>query len=125
MTTEFPNVCPQSRQFTAGKYAVKRFNSVSGASSTRLYGSQPFDAQLQLRYLLSDSGIAQFLASYHGSKGGAGVLALPASIYGGIDPALIAQFKSYSWRWSEAPQVESVKAGLSRIQVSLVGTLDI
>ena len=124
MAIPFPDICPQSRQFTAGQYAIKRFSSISGASSTRLYGSQPFDARLQLRYLLSDAETAQFLASYHGSKGGAGVLVLPASIYGGIDPALIAQFKSYSWRWSQAPQVESVKTGLSRIQVSLIGTLD-
>ena len=125
MATDFPNVCPQSRRFTAGEYAVKRFSSVSGASSTRLYGSQPFDAQLQLTYLLNDQDMAQFLASWHVSKGGAGIVNLGAAIYGGIDPALIAQMKSYSWRWSAAPQVESEKAGLSRIQVSLIGTLDV
>ena len=124
MATEFPNVCPQSRRFTAGKYAVKRFNSISGASSTRLYGSQPFDAQLQLDYLLDDQEMAQFLASWHVSKGGAGIVLLGTAIYGGIDPALIAQMKSYSWRWSAAPQVESVLPGRSRIQVSLIGTLD-
>ena len=124
MATAFPDLCPQSRQFTAGKYAVKRFQAYSGATTTRLYGDEPFDAQLRLRYLLTDSDMAQFLASYHGSKGGAGVLVLPASIYGGIDPALIAQFKSYSWRWESPPQVESVVAGRSRIQISLIGTLD-
>ena len=124
MTTPFPNVCPQSREFTAGQYAVKRFNSVSGASSTRLYGSQPFDAQLRLRYLLDDQDMAQFLASWHASKGGAGVVTLGASIYGGIDPKLIAEMKSYSWRWASSPEVVSVLPGRSRIQVSLIGTLD-
>ena len=124
MTTSFPDICPQRRQFTAGQYAVKRFSSVSGASSTRLYGSAPFDAQLQLSYLLSDSDMADFLQSWHDSKGGAGVLQLPDGVYGGVDASLVAQIKDYSWRWSGAPQVESVRAGLSRIQVSLIGTLD-
>ena len=124
MTTPFPDICPQSRQLTAGRYAVKRFNSVSGASSTRLYGSAPFDAQMQLRYLLTDAEMAGFLASYHESKGGADVLTLPASIYGGIDDVLRAQIKDYSWRWQSPPQIEGVMSGLSRIQVQLIGTLD-
>ena len=124
MTTDFPDVCPQSRQFTAGKYAVKKFNSISGASTTRLYGSQPFDAQLQLRYFLGDTEMAQFLTSWHTSKGGAGIVNLGPGIYGGIDPTLAGQIKSYSWRWESPPQVESVLPGRSRIQVSLIGTLD-
>ena len=124
MATAFPDVCPQSRQFTAGKYAVKRFQAYSGATTTRLYGDEPFDAQMRLRYLLTEAEMAGFLASYHESKGGAGVITLPASIYGGIDPELITQMKTYSWRWESPPQVESVLAGRSRIQVSLIGTLD-
>ena len=124
MATKFPDICPQRRSITAGKYPVKRFTAYSGASTTRLYGSKPFDAQMKLGYLLDDEQMAEFLKSYHLSKGGAGVIKLPDSVYGGIDPALRAQIKSYSWRWEAPPQLESVKSGLSRIQVSLIGTLD-
>ena len=124
MATKFPDICPQSRQLTAGKYAVKRFQAYSGATTTRLYGDKPFDAQMRLRYLLNDEQMAEFLKSYHQSKGGAGVINLPASIYGGIDDVLKAQIKDYSWRWQAPPQIEGVMSGLSRIQVSLIGTLD-
>ena len=74
---------------------------------------------------LGDEEIAEFLASWHTSKGGSGTVMLGPAIYGGIDTTLVGQIKSYSWRWSNPPQIESVKSGLSRIQVSLTGTLDI
>ena len=124
MSFPFPNICPQRRSITAGKYPVKRFTAYSGASTTRLYGDKPFEARMRLGYLLGDEEMAEFLKSYHDSKGGAGVLVLPASVYGGIDPVLRAQIKSYSWRWDAPPQLESLNSGLSRIQVSLIGTLD-
>ena len=125
MPTAFPDVCPQQRQFNAGKYATTRFTSLSGASVTRLYGDEPFEATLQVSYLLTDAQAAPFLESWHNAKGAADTLALPASIYGGMDSALTDQIQTYSWRWSKPPRIESVMAGRSRIQVSLVGTLDI
>ena len=125
MTTPFPDFCPQKRRFTAGQYAVKRFDSISGASTTRLYGSKAFNAQLQLDFLLSDDGVADLLRSYHDSYGGADDLNLPETVYGGMSKNLQEQIRDYYlWRWSSAPQIESVLPGRSRIQVTLIGTLD-
>ena len=124
MATSFPDICPQRRNYTAGKYSVKRFQAYSGVTTTRLYGDKPFDAAMSLGYLLSDSDTSKFLKSYHDSKGGSDSLTMPAGVLNGVDATLIAEMKTYTWRWQSAPQVESIRPGLSRIQVSLIGTLD-
>ena len=125
MTTDFPSFCPTRRSLTAGTYPVKRFDSISGAGVTRLYGSKASNAELQLDYSLSDDETAVMLASYHDSYGGGDDLAIPAAVYGGMSVSLQAQIRDYyTWRWSGAPQVESLLPGRSRIRVTLVGTLD-
>ena len=125
MTVDFPALCPTRRSLRAGEYPTKRFDSISGASVTRLYGSKAFNAQLQLTYLLGDDDMAAVLQSYHASYGGADDLNLPEIVYGGMSEDLQAQIRSYySWRWSAPPSVESVFPGRSRIQVTLIGTLD-
>ena len=121
----FPDFCPTRREFSAGTYPVKRFDSISGAGVTRLYGSKASNATLQLSYLLADTEVAEFLESYHSTYGGAVGFALPLAVYSGIDPELRAQARDYyTWRWNAAPQIQSVMPGRSRIQVSLIGTLD-
>ena len=45
---------PTKRTFSPGSYATKRFSSISGAGTTRLYGSKGFDATLRMTFLLND-----------------------------------------------------------------------
>ena len=125
MTVDFPALCPTRRSLRAGEYPTKRFDSISGASVTRLYGSKAFNAQLQLSFLLSDEDMAAVLQSYHDSYGGADDLNLPEEVYGGMSETLRTQVRDYySWRWDAPPSVESLLPGRSRIQVTLIGTLD-
>ena len=42
------------RQFKAAQFPTKRFTSMSGAGTTRLYGSKGFDATLDLQFLVDD-----------------------------------------------------------------------
>ena len=125
MTVAFPPICPQKRSINAGKYPVKRFSSYSGASLTRLYGTKPFDSDMKLEYLLPDAEVAVLVKCYHDSKSGYEDLSLPAAVYGGIGSELLSQLKTYTWRWQGPPKIESVRPGLSRIDVSLIGTLEI
>ena len=125
MAINFPNICPQKRSITVGGYAVKRFNSYSGAGVTRLYGSKPFDSTLELSYLLPDTQVASFVSCFHSAQGGFDELTLQAEVLAGIGKDLTDQLKTYTWRWQAPPKVESVKPGLSRIRASLIGTLDI
>ena len=46
--TNFPAIAPTRRSYRAPQFPTKRFDSISGAGVTRLYGSQSFGAQLQL-----------------------------------------------------------------------------
>jgi len=125
MTADFPALCPSKRSLQAGQYPTKRFDSISGASVTRLYGSKAFNAELQLTYQLSDDDTAALLKSYHDSYGGADTLNLPEAVYGGMSENLQAQVRDYySWRWNAPPLVESLFPGRSRILVTLIGTLD-
>lgn len=125
MSVSFPAVSPTRRSFTPGRYATKKFDSISGSSSTRLYGSRAFDAELTMDFVTGDAETTAILNSWHESKGGAYTLTLPASIFTGTTSDLTDQIPSYlNWRWAESPLVESLFPGRSRVQVRLVATLD-
>jgi len=125
MSVSFPALSPTKRTFTPGTYPTKKFNAVSGASVTRLYGSKAFDAELQLDFVTGDSDTASLLASWHSSKGGAYTLTLPSEVFSGVAQNLKDQVPTYlNWRWAEMPSVESIFPGRSRVKVRLVATLD-
>lgn len=120
----FPAVSPTRRSFTPGEYPTKRFDSISGAGTTRLYGSKASNAILDLEFLLDDTNTEAVLQSWHDSLGGAKVLTLPATLFEGMNGPE-GQIPNYlNWRWSETPSVESLVPGRSRIRVTLVATLD-
>ena len=121
---DFPTLSPTRRRFTPGEYPIKRFDSISGAGVTRLYGSKAFNATLDLEFLLDDTGTAAVLQSWHDSMGGAKVLTLPTELFEGMNGPE-GQIPNYlNWRWSQVPSVQSVLPGRSRIRASLVATLD-
>ena len=80
--TAFPSQCPVSRQYTPGKYKTKRFESVSGAGATRLYGSKAFDAQIELEYLADDATTQAFADSWHEAMGSYFPISVPGSVFG-------------------------------------------
>jgi hypothetical protein len=125
MVIDFPALCPIGRQAKPGLYPVKRFTSVSGAGTTRLFGNKAFDATLQLRYEANDDEAARMVQSYHDSLGGFHPLQLPGKVWEGMSDDLRKQFPDHlTWRWAQEPEVESVQPGRTRLAVSLVGTLD-
>ena len=116
---------PTSRSFTPGRYATKRFNSISGAGTTRLYGSKAFDAQLQLTFILNDNDTCAFLKCWDNAYGDYDTLVLPSQFLAGSSPILDCGVPDYlNWRWADAPSVESILPGRSRVQINLVATLD-
>lgn len=125
MKIPFPALCPRSRKYEPGDYPTKRFRSLSGASTTRLYGSQPSDATLDLDFVTDDAGAAALVACHDAARGGAHVLDLPARVWEGMGPDLVDQMPSHlSWRWAERPVVDSQIPGRSAVSVRLIATLD-
>lgn len=128
MTTSFAalNTCgPTRRTFRPGSYATKRFTSISGAGSTRLYGSKASDAELQLSFLLDDADTCAVLKCWDDAKGTYDTIDLPEQFLAGSSPILDCGVPTYlNWRWADPPSIESLLPGRSRVQINLIATLD-
>ena len=116
---------PTSRRYTPGQYPTKRFNSISGAGTTRLYGSKAFDARLELSLMLKDDDVCAVMKCWHDAKGTYDTITLPPEFLVGSSDLLDCSIPDYlNWRWAEEPSVESVLPGRSRVQINLIATLD-
>ena len=116
---------PTKRTFKPARFATKRFASISGAGTTRLYGSKAFDATLQMSFLLTDADTCAFLKCWDDAKGDYDTLNLPAEFFVGASAVLDCGIPDYlNWRWAEAPSVESLLPGRSRVQANFIATLD-
>lgn len=126
MTTAFPPIAPTSRRVTQGQYAVKRFTSIAGTGTTRAYGSQPFNAALELEYSnIADTAALEIVSAYEAANGGKGALSLPLELWSGMDGALqLKMQRDYVWRFADQPQLTSVRPGLSSMTVRLEGQRD-
>ena len=125
MTTTFPSLCPTSRQYQPGEYPTQRFNSISGAGTTRLYGSKPYDATLNVDFNVTDSELIKIMDCWAGARGSASVLTLPDSLFQGMAAGLRSEIQgSLNWRWAQRPSVTSLFPGRSTVQAQFIATLD-
>ena len=116
---------PTRRSFTAGQYPTKRFTAINGAGTTRLYGSKPFNASLQLTFVLNDADTCTILKCWDDAYGSYATLDLPPEFFAGSSSVLDCGVpESLNWRWADAPSVESLFPNRSRVQVNLIATLD-
>ena len=123
---EFPEICPIKRTYVAAQYPTKRFTSISGAGTTRLYGSKGFDAKMSLEFMGDDEAIEAVVNNWHESYGTYLPIDLPDTVYAGHDRLLDKVTPRYlQWHWEDAPTITSVQPNLSRIQVKLVAHLEI
>jgi hypothetical protein len=126
MATPFPAIAPTSRSYKLGSYPVKRFTSISGTGVSRLYGSQPSAATLDLEFGNKRDAVALAITTaYEDANGSFGELSLPSEVWAGMDRLLQERLqRDYTWRFSERPTITAVKRGLSTIQVTLEGQRD-
>ena len=120
--TAFPSQCPVSRRYKPGRYQTRRFESVSGAGTTRLYGNKAFDAQISLEYIADDETVQAFAESWHESMGSYLPISVPASVFGEYQYVFPAYLE---WRWADEPSFSSIQPNLTRVSVNLLGTLEI
>lgn len=124
--TTFPALTPSSRRVTQGQYAVKRFTSISGTGTTRAYGSQPFNAFLDLEFAnIPDTDALAIVNCYEAARGSTQALNLPPQLWSGMDNTLVSRLqRDYSWRFAEQPQLTSGVPGISSMVVKLEGQRD-
>lgn len=122
----FPAICPVSRRFKAAEFPTKRFTSISGAGTTRLYGSKGFDATLDVQFLVDDDYLVDIVNNWEASMGTYLPVTLPDSVITGNGDLLDDLVPDYlEWHWAEPPTVESVNLGLHRVTVKLIAHLEI
>jgi hypothetical protein len=123
---EFPSLCPVSRSYTAPSFATKRFTSISGAGTTRLYGNKGFDAQLDLQFLVDEPTLISVMASWEESYGTYLPVVMPDSVVSGSGELLDAIVPGYlEWHWAENPKVESLNPDLYRVSTRFIAQLEI
>jgi len=126
MSTTFPAIPPTSRNITPGQYPVKRFTSIAGTGTSRVYGSQPFGASMDLNFAnVSDSVALAICECYDLARGSYDEVVLPPAIWDGCDPALASVLaRDYIWRFAEQPTVASGVPGTSSVSVKFEGQRD-
>lgn len=123
---EFPYVCPVSRRYKAPNFATKRFASISGAGTTRIYGNKGFDAELDLQFLVDEDTLISIMSNWDDSYGTYLPVTLPAEIVSGSGELLDALVPEYlEWHWAENPTVESLNPNLYRVNTRFVAQLEI
>lgn len=122
----FPPLTPTNRSVTQGQYAVKRFNSIAGTGTSRIYGSQPFNSELSLQFdNITDDQALLIANAYESARGSKGILVLPPTVWAGMADTLKVRLeRDYAWRFAEAPGITSSAPGLSSITVKLEGQRD-
>ena len=126
----YPAITPSTRQFKAPKYAVTAVVSQSGATTRRLWGSRPVQAELSLTYRnIGDDDAAAIVGHYDDCKGSIAKASLPNATWDGASADLKSYLKlddygtGIDWFFSAAPMVDSVFPGVSTVQVKLIGEI--
>lgn len=118
---------PTSRQYSPGDYPVKTYNANNGSEVRILYGSRPVNMTLDLTYTnITDSQANEFLTHYYEVQGTYQTFSIPSTSEtfsgwtAGAD-SLNLVGTGAAWRYSEPPQQQSVRPGVSTVSVRLVG----
>jgi len=122
----FPTLQPTGRNFNPGDYPIKTFRAQSGAETRILYGSQRTNMSLELNYdNVTDTNAGLFLTHFDETQGTFQTFTVPSEVrtgWSGTYSALDVP-GSNAWRYAEAPQVTSVRPGVSSVRVKLIGVL--
>jgi hypothetical protein len=118
---------PASRQYSPGNYPVKTYNANNGAEVRILYGSRPTNMTLDLTYTnITDSEANDFLTHYYEVQGTYQTFSIPSTAEtfsgwtAGADNLNLTNTGAV-WRYSEPPQQQSVRPGVSTVSVRLIG----
>lgn len=125
MTIIFPAIAPTTRSFDAAQYAELNPQYVGTISYPRLLASKPGKAKLSLSYEnIADAQAASIIAVYMNTLSGYLPVALPPEVVAGIDDEALAQRIQtglhMDWYFDSPPKQNSVKAGISTVQVELI-----
>lgn len=125
MAISYPQVCPDSRRYVVGGYAVSEPAYLNYVTSGRKWSEVAFDSGLELGYEdVSGPTANSFILAWEQSRSGFHVLDVGAEVYGGIgDAGLQGRIEPLLWKFAGAPTIEASGNGLYRIAVRLTAEL--
>ena len=126
----YPAITPSSRQFKAPSFPVTAVVSQSGATTRRLWGSRPVQAELSLTYRnIGDDDAAAIVGHYDDCKGSITKASLPDATWDGASSDLKSYLKlddygtGIDWFFAATPTVDNIFPGVSTVQVKLIGEI--
>ena len=125
------SVKPTSRSVRLGDYPVRSFRAQNGKELRLLYGNRRSGQELELTYEnISDSNVVGFTAHYEDMKGTHGSFDLPQVVFtgwnrvsGGSSGSPFQEPQNNLYRFADAPQITSVRPGVSTVVVRLVSVI--
>ena len=126
----YPAITPSSRQFKAPQFPVTSVVSQSGATTRRLWGSRPVQAELSMTYRnITDDQAAEIVGHYNDCKGPITKVTLPDATWDGASSDLKSYLKlddygtGIDWFFAATPTVDNIFPGVSTVQVKLIGEI--
>ena len=126
----YPAITPSSRQFKAPQFPVTAVVSQSGATTRRLWGSRPVQAELSLTYRnVTDDQAAAIVGHYDDCRGSITKATLTDETWDGASSELKKYLKlndygtGIDWFFASPPTVDNIFPGVSTVQVKLVGEI--
>lgn len=121
----FPTLAPTARVYEAGDWPIKTYSAMSGAEIRIRYGNKRLNARLSLNYdNITDVQAEQFLIHYYETTGTFTTFTVPAAAstgWTGTATALSPGSSGTAYRYASAPQITSVRPGISSVKVELIG----
>ena len=122
----FPSICPTRRRYTPPQYATKRYVSISGAGTTRLYGNKGFDATLGVEFVVNGAELLEIKLCWDRCKGQYTAVNLPDQVIANNEVMLEGLGDDYlEWHWAEAPNIETVTPDLYRVSANFIAQLEV
>lgn len=128
----FPLLVPTSRSFSAGDWPVKTFRTQAGVETRILYGNKRTGMTMDLSYdNISDANAQLFVDHYNEMLGTYTTFVLGDLAAGigartgwqGSYSTLGASDAGNRWRYAEPPTIESIKPGISKVSIKLIGVV--
>jgi len=126
----YPSIPPTARSYDPGNYPVRTYRSQNGAEVRMLYGNKRFDVKLKLSYTnISDVLAEEFLLHFDETIGTFSTFTFSpearVALFAGWQgtQGALSPPSGVNWRYERAPELASVRPGISAIAVSLVGVI--
>ena len=124
----FPSITPTARSFKPGVYPQKSYRSLNGTVVKRTYGNSPYGATLELGFdNINDFGVIIIIDHYRSQTAANSRFSLSANATAGMSNFLAsradASLDNLRWEYAGPPEVDSIRPGINRVRVSLVGEI--